>query len=143
MNLLFPMNLIRSLTKQNPLATALLFLLLGESLFGETVVFSGRTMQHDILLLLNPPSAQLFVKDLDKEDIHNHSLTFDGSSLYCLHETWPDLKSKRNDAKWTQWAEVYSKPIPLHCLSEITKALWLPTILQCHADIVLTNLSFL
>ena len=118
------------------------------SLFGETVVFSGRIQskksdQYEVRLLLSPPKAQVFVKDLNEKDIHDHSLTFDGSSLYCLHETWPDLKSKRNDTKWTQWAEVYSKPIPPHCLSEITEALWLPTILQCHADIVLTNLSFL
>ena len=136
------MNLIRSLTRQNPLATFLLFLLLGESLFGETVVFSGRARQHDILLLLNPPSAQLFVKDLNKEDIHDYSLTFDGTNLYYLHDTWKNLEAKAKSSEQDQFAIVQYEPL-LQNGGYLLHSLWLPAISQCQSNLVLTNLNFL
>lgn len=136
------MNLIRSLTRQNQLATALLFLLLGESLFGETVIFSGRAKQHDILLLLNPPSAQLFVKDLDKEDIHDYSLTFDDTNLYYLHDTWKSLEAKAKSSEQDQFAIVQYEPL-LQNGGYLLHSLWLPAISQCQPNLVLTNLNFL
>lgn len=68
-------------------------------------------MQHDILILLNPPSAQVFVKDLDKEDIHNCSLTFDGTNLYYLHDTWENLEAKAKSSEQDQFAIVQYEPL--------------------------------
>ena len=106
------------------------------------MVFSGRVRQHDILLLLNPPSAQLFVKDLDKEDIHDYSLTFDGTNLYYLHDTWKSLEAKAKSSEQDQFAIVQYEPL-LQNGGYLLHSLWLPAISQCQPNLVLTNLKFL
>ena len=118
------------------------------SLFGETVVFSGRIQskksdQYEIRLLLNPPSAQVFVRGISGNAIVDQSLTFDSSNLYDLHDNWPNRESKEKDIDRVQFAEVFADALPPRGGNNLVQALWLPTILQCHADIVLTNLSFL
>ncbi len=107
---LFYRNLIRSLTKRNPLAMALASLLVAGNLLGETVAFSGLTKKHDVLLLLNPPSAQIFVYDLS-EEIHDYVLTFDGTNLYYLHDTWKSLEAKTKSLEQDQFAIVQYEPL--------------------------------
>ena len=118
------------------------------SLFGETVVFSGRIQskksdQYEVRLLLNPPKAQVFVRGISGNAIVDQSLTFDGSNLYDLHDNWPNRESKEKDIDRVQFAEVFADALPPRGGNNLVHALWLPAISQCQPNLVLANLNFL